>query len=69
MARFEAASLMSARVLTLYGMLSTIAFGAMIYKARHEQLDLFMASAWVHRSNGCLLVCLVVCRTHAVLTT
>ena len=69
MARFEAASLMSARVLTLYGMLSTIAFGAMIYKARQEQLDLFMASAGVHRRNGCLLVCLVVCRTHAVLTT
>lgn len=56
MPRFEAATLLSAPVLIAYGIFSTAAFVAMLYKAQHEQLDIFMASAWIYQSNGCLLV-------------
>ena len=56
MPRFEAASLLSTPVLIAYGICSVIAFVAMLYKARREQLDIFMASAWIYQSNGCLLV-------------
>lgn len=56
MPRFEAASLLSTPVLIAYGICSAIAFVAMLYKARREQLDIFMASAWIYQSNGCLLV-------------
>lgn len=56
MPRFEAASLLSTPVLIAYGICSAIAFVAMLYKAQHEQLDIFMASAWIYQSNGCLLV-------------
>ena len=56
MPRFEAASLLSTPVLIAYGICSAIAFVAMLYKAQNEQLDIFMASAWIYQSNGCLLV-------------
>ena len=56
MPRFEAASLLSTPVLIAYGICSAIAFVSMLYKAQNEQLDIFMASAWIYQSNGCLLV-------------
>ena len=56
MPRFEAASLLSTPVLIAYGIFSAVVFVAMLYKAQHEQLDVFMASAWIYQSNGCLLV-------------
>lgn len=53
----DVASLAKARVLVPYGLASTLAFIAMIYKARREYMDEAMAAAWVANSNGCMAVC------------